>query len=81
MRILGCLSLLFLLSGCGFFFDRLAESNMSNSEIYDRDVCEHGDPSPPNVRRREGCVNNKTTQQNYAEFQHYETEREIHLNK
>ena len=69
------------LSGCGKLLEHMAESEMSDSQLYDKYVCESGEPTPPMVRRRQDCVNDITFQENLETFKRYRTERDIHLDR
>ena len=69
-----------MLSGCGTVLEHLAEDEMTDSQLYDKYVCEDGEPSPPMVSLRRGCVNDKAPEENYEDFKRYKVERDIYLN-
>lgn len=86
-RLSGAIGLPLLMASCGF----LAETTIatmfgtdSGKDIYDREVCMKGDPSPPGVERRmkydgELCVNDLSRPENDEAFRRYELERELYL--
>jgi len=70
---------MFMLSGCGAVLEHLAENEMTDRQLYDKYVCEGGELSPPTVLPRQDCKNNKSSRENYEDFQRYKIERDIYL--
>ena len=52
-----------------------------DKQVYDDSVCRYGPPSDPGTPTRQGCVNSKSVTENNSDFDRYENERRLLLEK